>query len=203
MMSKRSKLVWVGTLLIVLGFTLAVTSYFNVYSEETKKIKQQVLLTKENSSSDLNFFFPVHASRALVWVIGSSELQGVLNSTLNYSSSIGRPITMTLSDGTRNISASVGPVAVFGDYWLPQPVYASWFSIPSDWSYVSKVSISNSESHPVCWIATCIFYEQVIHLDWLGVMFLGVASILIGAAIVSVIAVSKKNSVSLNVAGEH
>jgi hypothetical protein len=182
-LNRNSKRVWIGVILIMLGLSLVVPSYFNVYSQETKKIAQRVLLMEGNSSADLNISFPVHASRALIWVVGSPELQTVLNSTLNYSSSVGNPITITLSDGTRNMSASVYWVAVFGDYWLPQPVYASWFSIPSDWSSVSRVSISNSENHSVCWIETCIFYDQILHFDWLAVMLLGVISLLIGAVI--------------------
>jgi hypothetical protein len=181
----------VGVILIVLGLSLAVTSYFNVYSQETKKIAQRVLLMEENSSADLNISFPVHASRALIWIVGSPELQNVLNSTLNYSSSVGKAITITISDGTQSMSASVYAVAMFGDYWLPQPVYASWVDIPSDWSPISKVSVSNSESHPVCWIATCILYEQVTHFDWLAVMLLGVISLSIGA-VISVITIHRR-----------
>lgn len=194
-MEKKSRRVWVGVILIVLGLSLMVTSYFNVYSEQMQKVAQRVLLMEGNSSADLDTrtFIPVHSTLALVWVVGSPELQSVLNSSLNYSSSVGNPITITLSDGTRNVSASVYAVAVFGDYWLPQPVYASWFTIPSDWGSVIRVTISNSESHPVCWVATCILYERVTHYYWLAVMLLGTVCLLTGA-IISVTAIPRKKS---------
>lgn len=192
-LNRNSKLVLIGVILITLGLSLVATSYFSVYSQETKKIAQRVLLMEGNSSADLNISPPAHASRVLIWIIGSPELQNVLNSTLNYSSSVGKAITITISDGTHSMSASVYAVAMFGDYWLPQPVYASWAHIPSDWSPISKVSISNSESLPVCWIATCILYEQVIHFDWLVVMLLGIVSLSIGA-VISVIAIHRRTA---------
>ena len=192
-LKRNSRRAWVGVILIVLGLSLVTTSYFNVYSQQMKKIAQRVLLMEGNSSADLNTrtFVHEHSTLALVWVVGSDELQNVLNSTLNYNSSLGYPITITLSDGTRNMSASVYAVAVFGDFWLPQPVYASWFSIPSDWGGISRVTISNSESHPVCWVATCILYEQVLHYDWLAVMLLGIACLLTGV-IISVTAIHRR-----------
>lgn len=190
--NRNSRRIWIGIILIAMGLSLALTSYPSIQSEEIQKIAQRVLLMEGNSSSYLNISLPVHASRAFVWIVGSPELQGVLNSTYDYSSSVGlKTITITLTDGVRNMSVSVYAVAILGDYWLPQPVYGSWFSIPSGWGAVSRVFVSNSESHPVCWIASCIFYEQFIHFEWLAAMVLGVISLLIGL-VISVTALRRK-----------
>ena len=108
------KLLLVGVILITLGTTLVATSYFKIYDTVEKIFPTaDVLPIQANSSSDFYFNFiygPLPQSqKAVVVVAGSKELQGILNSTLNYNSTrIGgeKNITITLFAGNQNISAS-------------------------------------------------------------------------------------------------
>jgi hypothetical protein len=195
-MSKYSKVMLVGIILIVFGVTLVATSYFKIYDTvETIFPTADLLPMPANSSSDFYFnyglgFLP-QSSKVVVVVAGSRELQGILNSTLNYNSTrIGgeKNITISLFGENQNISASETT------YYYPtyqEAMAFHIFDIPSNWnsgvdSGISEVSITNPESYPVCWIVSVMLYGQVINSNWLTVFLIGIVPIILGLIIIGV-----------------
>lgn len=194
-MSKYSKLILVGIILIVFGVTLVATSYFKIYDTVEKIVPTAgVLPIQANSSSDFYFnylFGPLPQSqKVLVLVAGSQELQSILNSTLNYKSTMifWQNITISLFSGNQNISASERTWGTTQTY--NEPIAFHTFDIPASWWVsgfgISKVSITNPESYPVCWIVNVMLYGQVVNSNWLTVFFVGMVPIILGLIIVGV-----------------
>ncbi len=192
-MSKYSKVMLVGIILIVFGLTLVSTSYFKIYDTvETILPTAGALPIQANSSSDFYFdysFGPLPESqKILVLVAGSQELQSILNSTLNYNSTMingGKNITITVFSPNYNISASE---KIWYSQTYFEPIAFHTFDIPaSQWNgFAIKVSITNPESYPVCWIVNVMLYGQVVNNNWLTVFLVGIVPILLGLIIIGV-----------------
>jgi hypothetical protein len=195
-MSKYSKVMLVGIILIVFGLTLVSTSYFKIYDTvETILPTAGALSIQANSSSDFyfNFFYgPLPQSqKILVLVAGSQDLQGILNSTLNYSSTMKYPqnITISLFNGNQNISATEKTWIMSQTH--DEPLAFHTFDIPASWSFgsgteIGKVSITNPESYPVCWIVNVMLYGQIIDSNWFAVFLIGIVPIILGLIIIEV-----------------
>jgi hypothetical protein len=194
-MSEYSKVMLVGVILVVFGVTLVATSYFKIYDTvETVLPTADVLPIPANSSSVFYFnyglgFLP-QSSKVVVVVAGSRELQGILNSTLNYNSTrIGgeKNITITLFGRNQNISASE-TTYYYETYQEAMAFHV--FDIPSNWisgiGGISEVSITNPNSYPVCWIVSVMLYGQEIDSNWLTVFLVGIVPIILGLIIVGV-----------------
>jgi uncharacterized membrane protein len=187
------KLLLVGVILITLGTTLLATSYFKIYDTvETIFPTADVLPIKANSSSDFHFdysFGPLPQSqKILVVVAGSQELQGILNSTLNYNSiriGGGKNITISLSVGNHSISASE-TTNYYETYEEAMTFHI--FDIPVSWwnGFDMKVSITNPENYPVCWIVNVMLYGQVVNNNWLTVFLVGIVLTILGLIIIEV-----------------
>jgi hypothetical protein len=196
----------VGIVLLVFGVTLVATSYFKIFDTiETILPTAGVLPIQANSSSDFyfNFFYgPLPQSqKILVLVAGSQHLQGILNPTLNYSSTMKYPqnITISLFNGNQNISATEKTWIMSQTHGGPLAFHT--FDIPASWSFgsgtdIGKVSITNPESYPVCWIVNVMLYGQEINTNWLTVFFAGIVPIVLGLIIVVVAAYKRKPDVT-------
>jgi hypothetical protein len=190
-MSKYSKVMLVGIILIVFGVTLLATSYFRIYDTvETVLPTANVLPIQANSSSDFYFNsvegLSPQPQTIFVLVTESRELQGILNSTLNYNSTMindGKNVTITLFAGNQPISASERT-------WISQTSHETvafhTFDFPSGQYFVDKISITNPYGYPVCWIVNVMAYGQLINTDWLAVFIVGLISIILGLIIVGV-----------------
>lgn len=195
MMNQYSKLILVGIILLVFGLTLVSTSYFKIYDTiETILPSANVLPIQANSSSDFYFRFILGAlprsQKALVIVAGSQELQGILNSTLDYNSTMifgGKNITISVFCGNENISASE---KTWVSTTYDEPMAFHIFDLPASWwdsgFGISKVSITNPESYPVSWIVNVVLYGQVVNNNWLTVFFVGIVPIILGLIIIGV-----------------
>jgi hypothetical protein len=204
-MTQYSKLILVGIILVVFGVTLVATSYFKIFDTiETVLPTAGALPIQANSSSDFyfNFFYgPLPKSqKILVLVAGSNDLQGILNSTLNYSSTIEHPqnITISILDGNQNLSTTENTWTLSQTYL--DPVAFHTFDIPDSWSFgsgteIGKVSVTNPENYPVCWIVNVMLYGQVINDGWLTVFFVGIVPIILGLIIIGVAAHKRKPDV--------
>lgn len=200
-MTKYSRLILVGIILVVFGVTLVASSYFKIYDTvETIFPTADVLPIPANSSSVFYFnhglgFLP-KSSKVVVVVAGSRELQGILNSTLNYNSTrIGgeKNITITLFGGNQNISASE-TTYYYETYQEAMAFHV--FDIPSNWNSgiegISEVSITNPENYPVCWIVSVMLYGQEISSNWLTVFLIGIVPITLGLIIIGVAGHARK-----------
>ncbi len=202
MMNHHSKLVLVGTILLVFGATLVATSYLKIYDTyETIIPTAHVLPIQANSSSDfiLNFnpFFGTllpQTQRVSVVVTGSQELQGILNSTINYNSTmkLGQNITISLVSENQTISATVrsGYTPTYNE-----PIAPHTFDIPADWLPWFYIRITNPESYPVCWIVNVSAYGQVVNNTWLTLFFVGIIPIILGLILVG-IASHRRNGIT-------
>jgi uncharacterized membrane protein len=199
-LSKYFKLIWVGIILLVFGVTLVVTSYPRIYNTYESIIPiAHVLPIEANSSSDflLNFnpflgtLFP-KPQKVLVVVTGSQELEGILNSTSNYDSTMkaGQNITISLVSQYQTISATER--SAYAIVMYDEPVVPHMFDIPADWSSWFYVRVTNPESYPVCWVVNVLGYAQVVDNNWLTVFFVGTILIILGAILVGVSAYRRK-----------
>jgi|GEM_PF-2745301 uncharacterized membrane protein len=195
-MSKYSKFVLVGIVLLVFGVTLVATSYFKIYDTvETIVPTAGVLPIQANSTSYFVFNFYMgplpESQKALVLVAGSQELQDVLNPALNYNATMKYPrnITITVFGTNQNMNVSASETTL-----LPQTYHGALafhtFDIPASWNSngigITLVSITNPENYPVCWIVNVMLYGQVVNSNWLTVFFLGIVPIILGLVIVGV-----------------
>ncbi len=193
---QMNRWIFVGIILLVFGVTLAATSYFKIYDTvERITPTSRVLPIQANSSSYFNFWpffgsFP-QSQQALVVVSGSQELQGILNSTLNYNSTMkyGQNITISLVEGNQSISATVRSV---GTPTYSEPIAAHVFDIPASWWAGFWIRVNNPESYPVCWIVNVMLYGQVVNNYWLTTFFVGMVSIILGLIIVGVAGYRRK-----------
>ena len=186
-MNQYSKLILVGIILLVFGVTLVATSYFKIYDTVERILPASgVLPIQANSSSDFYFWnlfggFP-QSQRALVMVSGSQKLQSLLNSTLNYNSTMeyGQNITISLVAGNEIVSASerTGLSLTTDD-----SMAAHIFDVPASWWAGFGIRVNNPESYSVCWIVNVMLYGQVINNNWLTVFFVGIVAIALGLVI--------------------
>jgi len=200
-MSQYSRLILVGMILLVFGVTLVATSYFRIY-ETVERIfpTADVLPIQANSSSDFYINYGLGAlppsQKALVLVAGSQELQSILNSTLNYNSTMiygGKNITISVFCGNQNISASE---RTWTSFTYDEPIAFHTFDLPASWwdsgFGISKVSITNPEDHPVSWIINVMLYGQVVNASWLTVCLVGIVPIILGLIMVGVAGYKRK-----------
>lgn len=197
------KFLLVGVILITLGTTLVVTSYFKIYDTVEKVVPTAgVLPIQANSSSSFwfNFFMgPLPQSQKVsVLVAESQHLQDVLNSTLNYNSTIeyGKNITITLFGLRQNQNLSASVTTLYSQtYWGCVAFHT--FDVPVSWNnWVSTVSITNPESYPVCWIVNVMLYGQVVNSNWLTVFYVGMIPVILGVIIVGVAVYKRKPDVT-------
>jgi hypothetical protein len=182
--NQHLKLILVGTILLVFGATLVITSFFKIYDTVvTIAPTSSVLRIQANSSSDFYFWylfggFP-RSQQVSVVVAGSPELQGLLNSTLNYNSTMnyGQNITISIVSGNESISASVRSG---GSLTYSGSVAPHTFDIPADWWAGFHVRVTNPENYPVCWIVNVILFGQVVDNTWLTVLLGGIIPTILG-----------------------
>ena len=189
------RLILVAQLLFTPGTTIAATSYFKIYDTVERIFPSAgVLPIQANSSSDFYLNYGLGAlppsQKALVLVAGSQELKGILNSTLNYNSTMiygGKNITISVFCGNQNISASE---RTWTSSTYNEPIAVHTFDLPTSWwdsgFGISKVSFTNPENYPVCWVVNVMLYGQVINNNWLTASLIGLVFIIIGAVTVGI-----------------
>jgi hypothetical protein len=196
--NQHLKLILVGTILLVFGVTLVITSSFKIYERYETIIPTAGILTiPANLSSDFYvwhlFGFPPKSDKIEVVVADSPELQNLLNTSLNYTSTMkdGQNITISLVSGYDSISASVriGGTPSYSGLIAPHV-----FDIPKDWD-AYHVRVSNPESYPVCWIVNVILYGHFIDHAWLNVTLVAIAPIILGIVLVG-IAKRRRNGIN-------
>jgi hypothetical protein len=186
-MNEYSKLILVAAILVIFGTAMVAPSSYKILFDkgETMLPTSGLLPIQANSSSDFVFWylfgdFP-KSDQVLVVVSGSYELQGLLNSTLNYNSTMddGKDITISIVAGNQSISAIAlrGPTPSY-----EEPIATSTFDIPSDWWAGFAVRVSNPENYPVVWTITVILYGHVIDTFWIEVLIIGIGAIILGLA---------------------
>lgn len=197
-MNQHLKLILIGTILLVFGVTLVITSSFKIYERYETIIPTAGILTiPANLSSDFYIWhllgFPPKSDKIEVVVADSPELQNLLNTSLNYTSTMkdGQNITISLVSGYDSISASVriGGTPSYSGLIAPHV-----FDIPNDWD-AYHVRVSNPESHSVCWIVNVILYGHFIDHTWLNVTLVGIAPIILGIVLVG-IAKRRRNGIN-------
>jgi len=196
--NQHLKLILIGTILLVFGVTLVITSSFKIYERYETIIPTAGILTiPANLSSDFYIWhllgFPPKSDKIEVVVADSPELQNLLNTSLNYTSTMkdGQNITISLVSGYDSISASVriGGTPSYSGLIAPHV-----FDIPNDWD-AYHVRVSNPESHSVCWIVNVILYGHFIDHTWLNVTLVGIAPIILGIVLVG-IAKRRRNGIN-------
>jgi hypothetical protein len=186
-MNEYSKLILVGTVLLFFGVPLVTTSSYKIFFEKDVTITSSgVLMIKANSTADFGFWalfgdFP-KSDQILVVVSESPDLQNLLNSTLNYHSTMNPEHNITISIvGNHIISASERVTSsVTYEYGLAA---AHWFNIPSDWWAGCWVRVSNPENYPVCWVVSVVLYGPRTDAAWCSALVLGIGTIIIGLVV--------------------
>jgi hypothetical protein len=197
----NSKLAIIGVILITSGTTLAITSYFNVNYWQTQLFYRTIFVLDPNSSFSqwLRLDKPMSLKQIQVQIEPSGEIADFLNSTMlsTYHLGVGlNPITVTLGDPYRNISADLITSAKMegGGFELTlEPVHV--FDIPDDWSTINNITITNPENHPVILIAVTTGTYLLVNSNWQTAMYNGIASVAVGAAITGISVLRRKQVV--------
>jgi hypothetical protein len=189
------KLVMVGAILVTLGTTLIAASYFNLYTmvEASIPYPYTIIIFGRSYAKIDDIMGPNYTGIRKVGIIisGSQELQNILNSTLNYNTTLGLdPITITLSFG-RVMSASVTPSYV--PYFFQGILAVHYFDVPS-YSPWSTITITNPGDNPVYWDVTVIHYEEVVNQNWLATLLIGIAFATVGIAITGIAIIRKSTN---------
>jgi uncharacterized membrane protein len=186
------KLLFVGVILFTLGTTLAATSYFNLHSmvEANIPYANTILITGRYYAEILdinNNLDQAGIQRIGVFISGSQELQGIVNSTLNYNTTLGfKPITISLSD--ERTSATVTPLyAPYGQGL----VAVHYFDVPN-YSAITRITVTNPEDYPVCWDISIIHYSEIININWLVALIIGIIAVMLGLVIIGVAGYKRK-----------
>jgi hypothetical protein len=153
-MNEYSKLILVGTILLLIGVPLVTTTSYKVFFEKDVTLTSSgVLMIQANSSADFGFWALFGAlpksEQILVVVSDNPELQNILNSTLNYRSTMDPRdnITISIVNGNQVVSASER-VTGAASYEYGSVAFHT-FDIPPNW-WVYDVRVSNPENYPVC-----------------------------------------------------
>jgi hypothetical protein len=180
-MNKYFYLILIGIVLITFGLTLTV-----IYSSSTYFWKQDppiphVIAINANSSAWVPFLV-----NSLV--LGSSQITVIVFFPLG-STLMPLPITMTVYSFTLqgvevNMTASE-PMASSG-WGYDSYVAMHVFNIPSNWRYITGVSIANPENYSVSWIVTLTFNQQITVSEAVDRTNLGITSTAVGAVILGV-----------------
>jgi hypothetical protein len=179
------KFLFVGVILFTLGTTLAAASYFNLYSmvEANFPYANTILITGGYYAKiyDINNNLDqAGIQRVGVFISGSRELQSIINSTLNYNTTLGfKPITISLSSGQRT---TVTPLyAPYGQGL----VAVHYFDVPG-YSPITTITVTNPEDYPVCWDISIIHYSEIININWLVALIIGIVAVILGLIIIGV-----------------
>jgi hypothetical protein len=188
------KLLFVGVILFTLGTTLAATSYFNLHSmvEANIPYANTILITgsyyAEIDDFNTNLGY-TGIQRVGVFISGSRELQGIVNSTLNYNTTLGfKPITISLSSGQRT---TVTPL--YAPYGRGL-VAVHYFDVPI-YSALTTITVTNPEDYPVCWDISIVHYSEIININWLVALIIGIIAVMLGLIIIGVARYKRKPSV--------
>jgi hypothetical protein len=184
----NAKLAMIGVNLITLGATLTVASYFNVNYWQAQLIYRRSFVIDSNSSSSQYLRLdpkPMSLKQIEVQIKPSYELGDFLNSTKwsTYQLGLGiNPIPVTLGDVYQNVSADVQTSYSTqpGVWWMINNP-AQVFNIPDNWLYIASITVTNPENYPVIWIVEVTGYSLLINNNWQTAMYLGIASIAVGA----------------------
>jgi hypothetical protein len=123
-------------------------------------------------------------------VLGSSQITVIV--FFPYGSTLmPLPITMTVSSFTLegvqvNMTASE-PMASSG-WGYDSYVAMHVFNIPSNWRYITGVSITNPENYSVSWIVTLTFNQRItvyeaVERTILGIIFTAYGAVILGVAV--------------------
>jgi hypothetical protein len=187
-MNEYSKLILVGTILLFFGVPIVTTTSYKIFFDRVATVTSSgVLAIQANSSADFGFWslmgdFP-QSEQILVVVAESPGLQSLLNSTLNYHSTMNYRDNITISivgSGNQTVSASerVGG-AVSYEYG---GVAYHTFDVPSSW-WGYFVRVTNPENYPVCWVITVVLYGQLADNAWRSALILGIGTIILGLVV--------------------
>lgn len=195
-MDQKMRIILSATMLLVLGISLAVTSFFKIYDYGNTIVPTSGMLPiQANSSADFYFWglfgaIP-HSERILVVISGSEQLQALLNSLSNYNFTMrsGQNITISLVSGNDAI-----PTTVMSAYSITRGDTIALYTleVPADW-WVYYIRVTNPESYPVCWNVNVVLYGQTINNTWLTLLIVGIVIATLGLAL---LIVGKSKSVS-------
>ena len=191
----------IGVILITLGVTLAATSYFNVNYWQKQQILRWPFVIDANSSSNqyLRLDKSISLKQIEVQIEPSYELGDFLNSTKwsTYQLGLGiNPIPVTLGDVYQNVSADVQTSYSTqpGVWWMiNNPAHV--FNIPDNWLYVASIHVTNPENNSVIWMVEITGYSLLVNNNWQTAMYLGIASVAVGAVITGISVLTLKPAI--------
>lgn len=166
------KLRYFALVFLVLGTALMVLSYLNLYSLNAQFFDSGIVPIASNSSNEHGFLVGIGSDVKKVEVRIGNGPWG-LNSMWGDCVWIKGPFQVSLLSGQID---SVGITT------SKSPEIDYTFDVPSSWSSLGGIRISNPESQPVSVICDVVFLRQVLNPSWQIAMTMGLI-VAVGGAI--------------------
>jgi hypothetical protein len=195
----NSKLAIIGVILITLGATLTITSYFNVNYWQAQTFYRYIFFIDSNSSSSQYLILgnSMSLKQIEVQIHSSYQLEDHLNSTMKSTYQLGlglNPITVTLGSGNQYVSADLQPSFSTGaSAFMFQAVHV--FNIPEDGIFTGNITVTNPYNYPVIWIVETTGNYLLVNNNWQTAMYLGIASVAVGAVITGISVLIRKPAI--------
>ena len=160
---------YIGLAMLVFGITLVVLSYPNLYSWNVQFFDSTTLLIGANSSNEHSMLIGVSNVKRVQVIVDNGPWG--LPSAWGDCYWINHPFEISLLNGEGDSVGITTAKAPSVDYT---------FDVPSSWSHLGGIRISNPENQPVAVNIIEIFHNQTLNSSWEMAIVAGLIVILIG-----------------------
>jgi len=167
---KKLSLQYVALILLVLGTAFMILSFLKIPSWALQSFNFGTVPIAPNSSNEHGFYTSFGPDLKKVEVIVDNG-PWLMPSEWGDCKWITHPFNMSLSSGQ-------GAYVEITTDTPPRVDYT--FNVPSDWSTLGGVQISNPENQPVAVTVQVIFHKQTINLFWVIATIIGLTVAVIG-----------------------